>query len=129
MNINIVFFKQKSAYEMLISDWSSDVGSADLPSAEIRQERQPVRAERQHRQQADAHQSFRRIGLPPVQREADRDQDPGHHQQHLRTPPQFSSEERRVGKECVSTCISRWSPQHEKINKEYRNIKTYNIIK
>src|SRR3546814_15844530 len=22
----------------------------------------------------------------------------------------FSSEERRVGKECVSTCISRWSP-------------------
>src|SRR3546814_20420367 len=25
-----------------------------------------------------------------------------------------SSEERRVGKECVSTCISRWSPYHEK---------------
>src|SRR3546814_12040037 len=23
-----------------------------------------------------------------------------------------SSEERRVGKECVSTCRSRWSPQH-----------------
>src|SRR3546814_21184345 len=23
-----------------------------------------------------------------------------------------SSEERRVGKECVSTCISRWSPYH-----------------
>src|SRR3546814_14023903 len=24
------------------------------------------------------------------------------------------SEERRVGKECASTCISRWSPYHEK---------------
>src|SRR3546814_12883013 len=27
------------------------------------------------------------------------------------------SEERRVGKECVSTCRSRWSPYHE--NKNY----------
>src|SRR3546814_12386441 len=25
------------------------------------------------------------------------------------TPPDFRSEERRVGKECVSTCRSRWS--------------------
>src|SRR3546814_15315770 len=34
------------------------------------------------------------------------------------------SEERRVGKECVSTCRSRWSPYHEKKKNEYRNIKT-----
>src|SRR3546814_14583684 len=27
---------------------------------------------------------------------------------------QWRSEERRVGKECVSTCSSRWSPQHKK---------------
>src|SRR3546814_13530557 len=27
------------------------------------------------------------------------------------------SEERRVGKECVSTCRSRWSPSHEKKKK------------
>src|SRR3546814_12682005 len=26
------------------------------------------------------------------------------------------SEERRVGKECVSTCTSRWSPYHQKKN-------------
>src|SRR3546814_16341567 len=26
--------------------------------------------------------------------------------------PAFRSEERRVGKECVSTCRSRWSPNH-----------------
>src|SRR3546814_13741077 len=34
------------------------------------------------------------------------------------TPEHFSrilrSEERRVGKECVSTCRSRWSPYHSK---------------
>src|SRR3546814_4368419 len=29
----------------------------------------------------------------------------------------FRSEERRVGKECVSTCRSRWSPYHYKKNK------------
>src|SRR3546814_9777180 len=27
----VVFFKQKTAYEMRISDWSSDVCSSDLP--------------------------------------------------------------------------------------------------
>src|SRR3546814_8251926 len=31
MCIVIVFFKQKTAYEMRISDWSSDVCSSDLP--------------------------------------------------------------------------------------------------
>src|SRR3546814_11841189 len=30
-----------------------------------------------------------------------------------------SSEERRVGKECVSTCRSRWSPYHSKKNKHH----------
>src|SRR3546814_12643714 len=30
---------------------------------------------------------------------------------------QGRSEERRVGKECVSTCRSRWSPYHEKKKK------------
>src|SRR3546814_14654932 len=29
-------------------------------------------------------------------------------------PPPVRSEERRVGKECVSTCRSRWSPSHYK---------------
>src|SRR3546814_14905797 len=33
------------------------------------------------------------------------------------------SEERRVGKECVSTCRSRWSPYHQKKNKRlYRKL-------
>src|SRR3546814_3824775 len=69
------FFKQKTAYEMRISDWSSDVCSSDLISAAAGHYH-PVR----HRQ--------------AVARHAHR------------------SEERRVGKECVSTCRSRWSPYH-----------------
>src|SRR3546814_11746513 len=37
------------------------------------------------------------------------------------------SEERRVGKECVSTCRSRWSQYHEKKNKhETRTATTHN---
>src|SRR3546814_16787479 len=43
-----------------------------------------------------------------------------------RTISSERSEERRVGKECVSTCRSRWSPYHEKkkiqcINQAYTN--------
>src|SRR3546814_16518361 len=32
----------------------------------------------------------------------------------VRDPEAYRSEERRVGKECVSTCRSRWSPYHYK---------------
>src|SRR3546814_12968311 len=31
---------------------------------------------------------------------------------HVTAVPAVRSEERRVGKECVSTCRSRWSPYH-----------------
>src|SRR3546814_13510436 len=41
----------------------------------------------------------------------DYDREDGVHQQ-----PPLRSEERRVGKECVSTCRSRWSPYHKKKN-------------
>src|SRR3546814_17040255 len=34
------------------------------------------------------------------------------------------SEERRVGKECVSTCRSRWSPYHSKKKKQNTNKNT-----
>src|SRR3546814_7828955 len=33
------FFKQKTAYEMRISDWSSDVCSSDLEQADLRRQR------------------------------------------------------------------------------------------
>src|SRR3546814_5966244 len=43
----VFFFKQKTAYEMRISDWSSDVCSSDLPAAKkllsvLRGEKQDV---------------------------------------------------------------------------------------
>src|SRR3546814_12769248 len=44
---------------------------------------------------------------------------------HLRIPVAgrpYRSEERRVGKECVSTCRSRWSPYHENKNNIQRTI-------
>src|SRR3546814_15917243 len=43
---------------------------------------------------------------------------PGHRPVPAHDPPyrpdRGRSEERRVGKECVSTCRSRWSPSHKK---------------
>src|SRR3546814_3654441 len=95
------FFKQKTAYEMRISDWSSDVCSSDLSgcvggSAVAGGRRIPS--------------ALRRL-LPrcPQHRSGDRGVDAvdgGREKAHVR------SEERRVGKECVSTCRSRWSPDH-----------------
>src|SRR3546814_3972713 len=91
------FFKQKTAYEMRISDWSSDVCSSDL--LVDRGEDHPF----PHRRVARV--GHRGIGL------AQRAQDGGGIGQVVF--PAFldlRSEERRVGKECVSTCRSRWSP-------------------
>src|SRR3546814_3438674 len=76
------FFKQKTAYEMRISDWSSDVCSSDLP-------RRPKSGFPSRLPQSGYHGASTRCRAPPAR-----------------------SEERRVGKECVSTCRSRWSPYH-----------------
>src|SRR3546814_4316729 len=94
VSIVVFFFKQKTAYEMRISDWSSDVCSSDLLAE---------------------HWKCRAIVLNPVVYAA-RDlatQVGEHTMYHSNDPFVFlpeRSEERRVGKECVSTCRSRWSP-------------------
>src|SRR3546814_2936937 len=99
------FFKQKTAYEMRISDWSSDVCSSDL-------------AVGQHHAQRDANGRQQEVlGLEVVQDVAAGGSQRTTHADHpaaLRYPEtgQTRSEERRVGKECVSTCRSRWSPYH-----------------
>src|SRR3546814_6347097 len=98
----VFFFKQKTAYEMRISDWSSDVCSSDLLCGIW--------------------------GFCPVG--ADQDQLAGHMGRSceksctdlgalsvswlIKSALNYRSrsEERRVGKECVSTCRSRWSPYH-----------------
>src|SRR3546814_4510593 len=84
------FFKQKTAYEMRISDWSSDVCSSDLA---------PERGEL----------AIDVGALVAVLRAAHPVDGVG---SVLFADFQKRSEERRVGKECVSTCRSRWSPYH-----------------
>src|SRR3546814_6434872 len=80
----VFFFKQKTAYEMRISDWSSDVCSSDL---------HPRRGQARSR--------------PPDPRPSEAGAEDRHFPRR-----RGRSEERRVGKECVSTCRSRWSPYH-----------------
>src|SRR3546814_7531568 len=89
------FFKQKTAYEMRISDWSSDVCSSDLP--ELVQEK--------IRQQS----AERKGEVFPVAAYGDANVVTS---LSANGQPATRSEERRVGKECVSTCRSRWSPYH-----------------
>src|SRR3546814_2457302 len=92
------FFKQKTAYEMRISDWSSDVCSSDLLLE-------------QSRELALRHAGLdHRIGEPLVY--LDDAVHPAEIEQDLPFGRRARSEERRVGKECVSTCRSRWSPYH-----------------
>src|SRR3546814_1139835 len=95
-------FKQKTAYEMRISDWSSDVCSSDLVVVLVHEERDP----RILREVAEALQVVRGLGLV-----VDGDDDLVSRGCACSGVGR-RSEERRVGKECVSTCRSRWSPYH-----------------
>src|SRR3546814_2421954 len=107
MTDDVFFFKQKTAYELRISDWSSDVCSSDLAvgggdqpdvDADRAAAAEPVDlalldGPQQLGLQADVHladlveQEGALVGFLELAR----------------------SEERRVGQECVRTCRSRWS--------------------
>src|SRR3546814_2077314 len=98
----VFFFKQKTAYEMRISDWSSDVCSSDLVGVELRRVGCIEAVESEHEEP---------VGPRPVLVRGHLEQESGifaAHEDEVRA----RSEERRVGKECVSTCRSRWSPYH-----------------
>src|SRR3546814_11486455 len=102
----IFFFKQKTAYEMRISDWSSDVCSSDLFAGKL--------AEGAGAGVAQAHAGHAVHRAVAAEDIVDH-RVPAH--LALGVPEQpVRSEERRVGKECVSTCRSRWSPYHSKTN-------------
>src|SRR3546814_20312093 len=109
---------------MRISDWSSDVCSSDLGYVAGAAPAMPGRlvAERNGRRMGPLEQTGREVGrgnaslakgLAP--RLATKQ---GHDRGIDFASPFFSiitmsrSEERRVGKECVRTCRSRWSPYH-----------------
>src|SRR3546814_4727238 len=105
----VFFFKQKTAYEMRISDWSSDVCSSDLlgavgdDCAEIGQA--GVGFEHGLGDACGAAVVAPADGVDGVALAGD-------HGGHQSSSTVVRSEERRVGKECVSTCRSRWSPYH-----------------
>src|SRR3546814_8765952 len=92
------FFKQKTAYELRISDWSSDVCSSDLMLR--------LGCVGQHLV-TDA--AVGDIVFPQTKMVGD---DSRHRRDAVGVDLLKRSEERRVGKECVSTCRSRWSPSH-----------------
>src|SRR3546814_4818266 len=95
----IFFFKQKTAYELRISDWSSDVCSSDLTQGWDRGETFTV---------SRAAGRIEIIANHGLDVNAD-----GAVSLYSAVPAWHGrSEERRVGKECVSTCRSRWSPYH-----------------
>src|SRR3546814_2789395 len=109
------FFKQKTAYEMRISDWSSDVCSSDLPA----RGQQVLRriAERRAAVRGEIAAPVIGEGEAPRQRVEPEGQRLPCGRLSMRRPLSYwrhfvRSEERRVGKECVSTCRSRWSPYH-----------------
>src|SRR3546814_2978699 len=106
----IFFFKQKTAYEMRISDWSSDVCSSDLRSGLVR--RGTTRSSGSRSRPADGllRRIRRDLRAAPVGGNPLADRRPVGAAPDLRSA--LRSEERRVGKECVSTCRSRWSPYH-----------------
>src|SRR3546814_2384559 len=99
------FFKLKTAYEMRISDWSSDVCSSDLDLSIITVTGSCVYVEScRHRGNRLAH-GYRDRRITDIAHIAS-------HADHMLVGRRRRSEERRVGKECVSTCRSRWSRYH-----------------
>src|SRR3546814_4481514 len=101
------FFKQKTAYEMRIGDWSSDVCSSDLCV---------VAQHRQIGDDADACGDEEQLQVPQQRVRGPQDVRGLRRTAYLQDDEEQRSEERRVGKECVSTCRSRWAPNPSKKN-------------
>src|SRR3546814_9067109 len=111
------FFKQKTAYESRISDWSSDVCSSDLEAAHVARPVGP-RHRSQDSRQRRARSRF--CGRPRARRQGARPEG-GRQRQTLRAArtrggmhrqgqgaDTLRTEERREGKEWVSKCNTRW---------------------
>src|SRR3546814_6582279 len=95
MCLLVFYIKQKTAYELRISDWSSDVCSSDLHIRNLRRrarnDRLLARADHHRRRVADVVADD--AGERQLRRHRDQSVD-------------HRSEARREGKECVSTYIS-----------------------
>src|SRR3546814_5371272 len=98
------FFKQKTAYERRISDWSSDVCSSDLLDTGVEDRRGcglRLGHEEELHQVAELGPARQLVALPLAQ---------GRGQVARELAGVDRSEDRRGGQEGVSTWRSRWSP-------------------
>src|SRR3546814_3415533 len=115
--IVFLLFKPKTAYEMLISDWSSDVCSSDLETSMSSAVWQRAPGSPKLAAEISGGLAMNRASpcfgialllcLLPAGGIA---QAPPAPETAAAPAAANRSEERRVGKECVSTCRSRWSP-------------------
>src|SRR3546814_20960999 len=105
---------------MRISDWSSDVCSSDLPAyagtEKLVKASLPASAFLEKNAEAEGVQvtssglQYKVLGEGEGPRPTARDIVLVHYEGRLTDGTVFRSEERRVGKECVSTCSFRWWP-------------------
>src|SRR3546814_11957846 len=115
---------------MRISDWSSDVCSSDLQlGAEGDGGGKAGEDERCRAGQRLGHREDRAEGAAQQRLVGGDDRGPGPHDQQRAAGEGERdggdrSEERRVGKECVSTCRSRWSPYHQNKNNTNQRVHT-----
>src|SRR3546814_15536755 len=104
---------------MRISDWSSDVCSSDLQFADrqfhLAQERDDSQPGRIGKSAKNIEQLSHDMGYKAFFISGQRGATPlfpAARRNEVPRTGRIRSEERRVGKECVSTCRSRWSPYH-----------------
>src|SRR3546814_17092107 len=123
--MSFFFFKRKTAYEMRISDWSSDVCSSDLHDIEgcvrlgMEDRRKELAISQLHSLFQVSPSTFQALSLllylwlgPALPTQDIADLVPILDDRDEISVPLFHegrSEERRVGKACVSPCRSRWS--------------------
>src|SRR3546814_18777158 len=114
---------------MRISDWSSDVCSSDLcrrvshlqHSSCIRRNESAI---------CDSRQAMQPVVIAAVTQRRDdaASYAPSAEIRQSCRPTVPRSEERRVGKECLSTCRSRWYPYHYKKKTHYNNLSNSNNV-
>src|SRR3546814_2328095 len=113
------FFKQKTAYEMRMSDWSSDVCSSDLGSTGPKGIEGEIAYFASFDALVAAADSAVKGKIVFIDNQMEPTQDGSGYGLYGRSrfmgpsvAAKKRSEERRGGKKCVSTCRSRWSPDH-----------------
>src|SRR3546814_19498446 len=111
----LFFFKQKTAYEMRISDWSSDVCSSDLLRLAYRErgrELDDIALRTSYDQKMGSLARFHQAGKAESLKRITSLLDQVIEGEEAVLEKRSRSEERRVGKECGRTCRSRGSQDH-----------------